>query len=558
MAMNATEFFEALELLETERGISKEVVIQALKEAMIRGYKKQLGGDDADVRCDIDLEKGTIDLYEVKIVRDEVQDDFLEISTEEANRLRPNMHYKDGDEFIIPAPIEEIRKATAMKIKSVLKQKFSETEKTMLYEAYKDKIGTIITGRVERVEDRGVSVNIGKASVYLPRKEMIGNETFNVGDSIKVYISEVAGDSKGAKIVITRRSEDFLRCLFSDADGIHDIYDGTIIIKAIARRAGERSKVAVFSNDPNVDPAAACIGPNGTKIQKIVSQLGNGTIKEKIDIITYSDITALYLMESIKPAKALGVEIDEDNKEALIVVADDALKVAVGRNGINASLASKLTGYKISVAPETEAIEDQVDYISYDEAQKEAMDILNKAREEKERESEAESSLPGLPEGYVAPQERVYEDESSELDEALEESVEKEENEQASSKEEPAEEAKEEPKEEEVKEEPKEENKTTKVKTTTTIEDLEKSIEEDKSKKTTQKKKNTRKKKDEDEEETDNTESTVKKSDPSTHMAIYTEEELREIEEEEAKGDDYDDEDIDYDEYDEYYEDDDR
>ena len=550
MAMNATAFFEALDQLEAERGIRKEVVIEALREAIIKAYKKQLGGDDAIVKCDIDLEKGIIDLYEVKIVRDEVVDDFLEISTEEANRLHPGKNYKDGDEFIIPAPIDEIRKATAMKIKSLLKQKFSETEKEILYEAYKDKIGTIITGRVERVEDNGVSVNIGKASVYLPRKQMIGNETFAIGDQIKVYISQVSGDSKGAKIVVTRASEGFLRCLFEDADGITDVYNGTIIIKAIARRAGERSKVAVYSKDPNVDPAAACIGPNGTKIQKIVSQLGNGANKEKIDIITYSEVKALYIMESIKPAKAIGVEVDEENNEATIVVADDALNVAVGKRGVNIALAAKLTGFKLNIVPESEALEDQIEFVTYDQAQLEAVEQQAAQRAAEER-AQVES-LHGAPEGYVAPQERVYEDESNDVDAALEESVENEEAEARKPEEAPKEEQ---PAEQAQEEKPAEE--TTNVKTTTTIEDLEKSLEEDKSKKGQTKKKSSRKKKEEEEEEEPASEP-VTKTDSGTRMSIYTEEELAEIEAEEAAAreeDEEDEEDIDYDEYDEYYDD---
>ena len=553
MAMNATAFLEALEQLETEKGISKEEVLEALKEAMIKGYKKQLGGDDADVRCDIDLEKATIELYEVKVVRDEVTDDFLEISVEDANRLDPKHKYKDGDEFIIPADVEEVKKATAMKIKSVLRQKFSDKEKAILYDAYKDKIGTIITGRVERVEEKGVSVNIGKASAYLPRSQMIGNETFEVGESIKVYINEVSGDTKGAKINISRSSEGFLRCLFSDADGINDIYNGTIIIKAIARRAGERSKVAVYSNDPNVDPAAACIGPNGTRIQKIVSQLGNGTLKEKIDIITYSENPALYIMESIKPAKALGVEVDEENNEATIIVNDDALSVALGKRGVNINLASRLTGYTLHIVPETEAIEDHIEYVTYDEA------VLEAAKENaalKDNEAQNENDLPGIPSGYVAPQERVYEDEeNTELDAALVESVEQEE---ANA---PVEEPKEEPKEEEKPVEAKKEDVETRdVKTTTTKEKKKKSLEEDKSKKSTQKKKPSRKKKEESEEEEDSKGSPVTKTDPSSRMAIYTEEELREFDEEEnTSEDEYDDEeDIDYDEYDEYYDDDNR
>ena len=291
MAINATDFLAALEEIEASKGISKETILQFLEESLIKAYRKQLGGDDADVRASIDPEKGTIELCQVKNVVKEVEDDFLEISVEDANALDPKKKYKAGDEFVIEAPIDELRKATAMSVKSMLKQKFAEAEKSILYETFKDKIGTIITGKVEKVDERGISVNIVKTSVYLPKKELIGDERFIVGETIKIYVDDVASGTKGAHIVVSRSKEGFLKCLC--AEEIHEIYDGTIQIKGIAREAGERSKVAVYSPDPKIDPAGACIGPNGSRIQKIVSQLGNGGInKEKIDIIGYSDNAA--------------------------------------------------------------------------------------------------------------------------------------------------------------------------------------------------------------------------------------------------------------------------
>ena len=567
MAMNAVEFIAALEEIEASKGISKETILEMLKESLIKAYRKQLGGDDADVRVSIDPEKGIIDMCQVKAVVDEVEDDFLQISVEEANDADKSKKYKAGDEFVIPATIDELKKATAMSVKSMLKQKFAEAEKSILYETFKDKIGTIITGKVEKVDDRGISVNIVKTSVFLPKKELIGDEKFIVGETIKIYVDDVASGTKGAHIVVSRSKEGFLRCIL--AEEISEIYDGTVQIKAVAREAGERSKVAVYSKDPTIDPAGACIGSNGARIQKVVSQLGNGGInKEKIDIIGYSDNTALFIMEALKPARVLGAVVDEENKSAIAVVNDDSFSLAIGRRGVNVRLAVKLTGYNIDVKTETMAAEEGLEYISLEEAtaeenaKKAELILAKKASEELAQPS----VLRGLPEGYVAPQDRVYEEEATaednaELTEALENEAEKKETaiEAAPEVETPIEEpAKEEqiaPAPAPVKEEVKEERKE--VKTTTSIEDLEKSLADEsarKANKGTKKsfKKNTKKAEEETEEENKPVISTGER------MSIYTEEELREMEEEEKYEDEVEDDDIDYDEFDEYYDDDGR
>ena len=570
MAINATDFLNALQEIESQKGISKNTILTTLKEALAKGFRKQLGGDDADVRVEIDPEKGTIDMYHVKKVVDEVEDDFLELSVKEANELDPSKKYAAGDEFVIPASVDDLRKGIAMSVKSILKQKFSEAEKGILFEAFKDKIGTIITGKVEKVDDRGLSVNIGRASVYLPSSQLIGNERFNLGDQIKVYVQSVESGSKGAHIAVTRSSEGFLRCLFNEE--IHEIYDGTISIKGIAREAGERSKVAVFSQDPNVDPAGACIGPNGTRIQKVVGQLGNGQVSEKIDIIAYSDNAGLYVMEALKPAHVVGVDIDVETKTATIIVKDDSYSMAIGRKGVNVRLAAKLTGYSIDVVTESEAIEDELVYQSFEELQALDIEERNKAamlafQAKAASSNESASVIPGLPEGYVAPLDRKYEDENNdEIEEALQEESDLEEVKAPSEKQEVVEE----PSKEEIKEEAQESEseskevetpKITKVKTTTSIEELEKNLESESSKKKpTSGRKNVKKKSksSEDEEEGDSKPSTITKiSENAARMSIYTEEELREMEEEEQDQDynDYDDE-VDYDEYDDYYDDD--
>lgn len=568
MAMNAVEFIAALEEIEASKGISKDTILEMLKESLIKAYRKQLGGDDADVRVEIDPEKGIIDMCQVKAVVDEVEDDFLQISVQDANDADKSKKYKAGDEFVIPATIDELKKATAMSVKSMLKQKFAEAEKNILYETFKDKIGTIITGKVEKVDDRGISVNIVKASVFLPKKELIGDEKFIVGETIKIYVDDVASGTKGAHIVVSRSKEGFLRCIL--AEEISEIYDGTVQIKAIAREASERSKVAVYSKDPTIDPAGACIGSNGARIQKVVSQLGNGGInKEKIDIIGYSDNTALFIMEALKPARVVGAIVNEEEKSAIAIVNDDSFSLAIGRRGVNVRLAVKLTGYNIDVKTETMAVEEGLEYISLEEAtaeenaKKAEQILLKKASEENAAQP---SILRGLPEGYVAPQDRVYEeeataDDNAELTEALENEAEKKEAviEAAPVIETPVEGP---VKEEEpasapapVKEEVKEERKE--VKTTTSIEDLEKSLADESARKANKGakksfKKNNKKAEEEAEEDSKPVISTGER------MSIYTEEELREMEEEEKYEDEVEDDDIDYDEFDEYYDDDGR
>ena len=555
MAINVKEFNEALEQLEINKGISREVVLEALKEAMIKGFKKDIGDDEAVVEVIIDLERGVIEMYQIKTVVEDEEDPLLEISLEEANK--DGGHYKVGDEYRIAASPETLRKAIVLSIKSILRQKFAEVEKEILFEQFRDKIGTMITGRVEQFDERGASINIGKTSVYMQKKDMIKGERFTVGDTIKLFVVEVESSTKsGARIHVSRSHEGFLKALMTEE--IHDIYDGTIVIKAIAREAGERSKVAVYCEDPNIDPAGTCIGPNGSRIQKVVSQLGNGPQKEKIDIITYSNNIALFIMEALKPARVVGISVDEESKSSLVVVKDDSFSLAIGKKGVNVRLAVKLTGYNIDIKTETEAAEEGLEFLSFDVVS--AMELEEKAERiaQAQRESlvyQGKESIPGTPEGYVAPQERTYEDEANDFDSALEEVVENEETTPAPQEEPPQETAEEtatseEAATEEASEETNEEKEEVEVKTTTTIEDLEKSLESSSKKEKSQKGKKKSKKS---EEET--SENVVVHDGP--RMSIYTEEELREMEEEEEEAEEeVDDEDIDYDEYDQYYDED--
>ena len=560
MAFDSKAFLSALEDIERLKGISKETVIEYLKDAMAKGYRRQLGGDDADVRVNLDPEKGILEMFYAKKIVEEVEDDFLEISIEDAKKI--DKKYKVGDDYLIPASIEDLKKATAMSIKSILRQKFVEAERELLSEQFKDKANTIITGKVENTDEKGCSVNIGRTTVFLPRKEMIGDEKFNIGDPIKLYVNDVSKNAKGAHIIVSRACEGFLACLMKEE--IREIYDETILIKAIAREAGERSKVAVYSKDLNVDPAGACIGPSGTRIQKVVGQLGNGNQKEKIDIVTWSENVPLFIMESLKPARVAGINVDLENKSATAIVKDDSFSLAIGKKGVNARLAVKLTGYKIDVKTESDALEEGIEYTSFEEINAKESEIRAQKLLEQQKETYMASiksndvlpGLPTLPEGYVAPQSRVYDDEDdSELTEALEAQADLDTVERSKPvKEETKVEVEETPViEETVKEEPTPVATQT-VKTTTTLEDLEKSLEKSDNKKTSSKK--SYKGKAKKEEETKEESTPIKPIEPSTRMSIYTEEELKEMEEEEKNHlDDVEDDDIDYDDYDDYYED---
>lgn len=560
MKIDAQALKNTIAEISSSKSMSEETIVQILQEAIVKGYTKELGGHtqdmpDLDVRAIIDLEQGNIDIIVVRKVLedDDITDDLLEISVEEAQKFDKKL--KAGDDYIVHVDDMTVKKTTLNSIRAVMKQKFAEVEKQNLYESFKDKINTMVTGRVEKSDERGTSVSIGRTTVYLPKSQMIGDETYEAGDSIRLYISGVKNDTKGAKIEVSRSSDGFLRCLFFEE--VREVYDGTIEIVNIAREAGERSKVAVKANNPDVDPAGSCIGPNGSRIQKIVSQLGNGSNNERIDVIAYSNNRAFFIMEALKPAKAIGINYDEENNTCTVVVKDDSLSLAIGRRGVNARLAVKLTNCNIDIKTESEALEEEIEFTPYEEL--EAKEIEEKTRLAAEKRAQvyfgtnSGDVLPGLPSGYVAPQNRTYIEEAhSDIVESLEEQSEMEEI-STPAVEAPTETVAE-PVAEPVAKEEKVEIKH--VKTTTTISDLEKALESSSKQKNTQKsssKKTTSKK----EEETE--ESVKTKVDTSNYMSIYTEEELKEFEAEDAEEEDsYEDDDIDYDEYDEYYDDDDK
>ena len=557
--MDATKFLEALEEIAEAKGISKEAIITALKESLKKAYEKQICDgyvvDGVDVR--VTITDAEIKMEYVRKVVEEVEDDILEISLEEANKGKKGKKYVVGDEYIVETSPNDMARLTALTVKSVLRQKLAEAEKVSLYENYKDKIGEMITGVVEKCDDRGAVVNVGRSSLYLTRRDLIGDEMLESGAPVRLYVSNVTGAESGKSpmVRVSRSDAGFLRRLFEEE--VREIYDGTVIIKSLAREAGIRSKLAVYSNDINVDPVSCCIGPNGSVIQKIVSQLGNAREKEKIDIIQYSPNDALYIIDALRPAQILkiGTFTDENGKKcAIAIVPDGQLSLAIGRKGANVRVASKLTDCHIDIKEESMANDVEIELKTIEQIQEEEKLRVQKEKYERylaqiktERaqasklESGVEKAKPQKIEDVeVAPEVEEVKEEPVQVEEEVKPVVE-------------------EVKPVEIPEE-KPEVKKTVVKTTTSIDALEAALDSEKQKenfKATQK--TSKRPRKIEEEEVAHEE--IKPEENKQKMAIYTDEELAELaREEEYYEDDYEDsdEDIDYDEFDEYYDDDDK
>lgn len=546
--MDAKIFMEALDEIEATKGISKQSVIEALREALKKALEKNLFGgayEGSDIRVEISEDPASIEMkYVRKVVEGEVEDDFLEISLADANKGKKGKKYVVGDEYVQQIKPEEMARLTALTVKSVLKQKLAEAEKQYLYESHKDKIGEMITGIVEKCDDRGAIVNVGRTSLYLTRKDLIGDETFNSGETIRLYVSDVSSGEQGKSpmVKVTRSDAGFLRRLFEEE--VREIYDGTVIIKSLAREAGIRSKIAVYSNDPNVDSVGACIGVNGSAIQRIVGQLGNARDKEKIDIISYSPNDYLFIIDALRPAEVLklGIYTNEEGKKcAVAIVPDGQSSLAIGRKGANVRVACKLTGYKIDILEASHEEDAAVELKSVEQVQQEEKERAQKEKYEnylaKIKASRAEELAQNAPAAGV---------EKAKPQKILDEEV---------AEEKPVE-VKEEVKVEDVKEETPV-VKPTVVKTTTTLASLEASLESDKKKEESKAAKKGGKKRPHNitEEEVENV-AEVKPETKGPQMDIYTKEELEELEKEDLYDEDnYDEEEIDYDDFDEYYDD---
>lgn len=334
-----SELLTALELLEREKNIKKEVMSEALETAVATAYKKHLGGGDCF--ASLNRETGDIRVFCRRTVVEDVEDPLTQISLEDAREISPS--YGIGDIVEITADPAKFGRIAAITAKQMVVQKIREAERGNMYDEYNERKNGIMTGVVEKVDKRGVLVNLGTAeSVLMPNEQIPGEEYFQ-GKKIKVYIFEVSKNAKNVQLLISRTHPNLVRKLFEQE--VPEISDGIVQIKNVAREAGSRSKISVLSEDENVDAVGSCVGPKGARVAAVVNELGG----EKVDIIEYSDDPAAYISAALSPAKVVSVEIDEDNKNAYVIVPEYQLSLAIGKEGQNARLAARLTGWKIDI-----------------------------------------------------------------------------------------------------------------------------------------------------------------------------------------------------------------
>ena len=531
---------KALQGIETDRQLTKEIVEDALKEALTKAYRKHIEIPDAYVR--VDIINDTIHIYHERMVVEEVEDDELEIELEEARKENPNIQL--GDMVDEEVDFTDFERAAVVLAKNVMKQKIREAEKALVYEEYCDKVDEMVLGTIETVEEKFVVVNIGKTYAVMKKSDQIPTEHYKEGDNILVVITEVNKETKGAQVLVSRATPVFVRRLFERE--VPEIYNGIIEIKAIARDPGERCKIAVYSHNENIDPIGACIGPRGSRVQTIINELHG----EKIDIFEWSDNISELIANALSPSVGVAVIPNETVKDGLIVVVpDNQLSLAIGKRGKNARLAVKLTNHKIDIKSETEMQELGIDYMAisakmqqeYEEkkAKERAYKQQQKIEELKSNESEIEN---------IDVADFTYEDE--EVD-AVEEHAE----DTLFEKENTVKKAEQEKEVDEMEEAARIAKQNRKEKTAADVKEYTSKFESiaDASNKQEEVVSKPKKEKEKVEEEKKPVE--VKKFNYEDMKPIYSEEELAEIEEQEYEEENAWDDDVDYEEYDEYYDD---
>lgn len=407
-----TALFEACEQLERERGISKDVLIEALCDAMAAAYKKHMHIKEAtNIEAILDEQSGEIGVFRTKVVVDNVEDENEQISLKEAKEIDEDVELED--EVKIEVTPDHFGRIAAQSAKQVITQRIREAERNLVLAEFMDKKGTLTTGIIQRVENRNVIVNIGKTDAIMPQKEQIPGEYYKPGNRIRVFVLNVKETTRLPQVIVSHAHAEIVRELFELE--VPEIEDGIVEIKSISREAGFRTKIAVWSNDPEVDSVGACIGPRGSRIQTIVGELKN----EKIDIVRYSENPVEYIVNALSPARIVSVDIladDEYSKEALVVVPDDQLSLAIGREGQNVRLAHKLTGWKIDIKNTTQ-MQNAEEYQTYEEPSAEAEEDVEVEDEIKEEIEEELSE-------QVYEAEEAEETETEEVEEASEETEE--------------------------------------------------------------------------------------------------------------------------------------
>ena len=400
--MSNNELLEALNILEQEKNISKDTLLEAIENSLVTACKNHFGSSD-NVKVSIDPETCEFHVFQEKTVVETVEDPVEQISLVNAKMI--NSKYEIGDVVNIEVQSKEFGRIATQNAKNVILQKIREEERKVLYDQYYSMEKDVVTGVVQRYVGRNVSINLGRVDAILTENEQVKGEVFQPTERIKVYILEVKATSKGPKVLVSRTHPELVKRLFESE--VAEVREGIVEIKAIAREAGSRTKIAVWSNDPDVDPVGACVCMNGARVNAIVGELRG----EKIDIITWNENPAMMIENALSPAKVISVIADAEEKSAKVVVPDYQLSLAIGKEGQNARLAARLTGFKIDIKSETQARESG-DFLDYENDY-----------EEDEYYDEDGGSYEEYEDGS-APAEEGYEEDSYETDGAEENNAE--------------------------------------------------------------------------------------------------------------------------------------
>lgn len=411
----SNELLEALNILEKEKDISKDTMLEAIKNSLITACKNHFGKSD-NIKVDINPETCEFHVYAEKTVVEEVEDSVLEISV--ANAKMINSKYEVGDIVNIEVKSKEFGRIATQNAKNVILQKIREEERKVLFDQYYGKEKDVVTGIVQRYVGKNISINLGKVDAILSENEQVKSEVFQPTERIKLYILEVKSTSKGPKILVSRTHPELVKRLFESE--VTEVKDGIVEIKSISREAGSRTKIAVWSNDPDVDPVGACVGLNGARVNAIVNELRG----EKIDIINWSDNAAMLIENALSPAKVISVIADAEEKTAKVVVPDYQLSLAIGKEGQNARLAARLTGFKIDIKSETQARE-AGDFMDYENEYEDAEDFseefeemdYEEADEDRMDEDYEEAGADGIDADYEEADKNMIDEEYEETDE---------------------------------------------------------------------------------------------------------------------------------------------
>ena len=345
-AIDNKELILSLEELEKEKGIKKSYVIEAIETALVTAYKRNFDSLE-NVKVDIDKQTGATHIYAIKDVTEQAKDEATEISLEDAHKI--NKELKIGDQVDVEIVPKDFGRIAAQTAKQVIIQKLREVEREVIFNEFNERKGEIVSGLIQKADKNIVIMDLGRLEGIMPTKEQIPTEHYHVNDKIKGYVLDVEKGQKGApQVIITRSHPDFVRKLLELE--IPEIYEGVIEIKSVSRDPGYRSKVAVYSPDPNIDPVGSCVGQKGVRIQNVINELHG----EKIDVIEWNEDPSIFIASSLLPAQIMAVDIKEDEKFAQVIVRDDQLSLAIGKAGQNARLAAKLTNWKIDIKSESQ------------------------------------------------------------------------------------------------------------------------------------------------------------------------------------------------------------